>query len=143
MCIDSRRLELHYLLLGAIREHNWGRAASPVAGGGPRGKRPCLGGGNAPKFLERGCSSLEPSHKRGARESGDGPPPCGRTIRAGPAGPCLGGPTRQSSSNEGVALKGHHTKVVPGRARGRDIPPESGLPPPPLGEAGSTGPFMR
>ena len=41
------------------------------------------------------------------------PGPCHPTFGwAGPAGLCLGGPTRQSYVNEGVVFRGHHTKVV-------------------------------
>ena len=80
---------------------------------------------NTPKFLERGGGSLEPSHQRITRVSqgagpsltGPGQAPWAGPYElgwAGPAGPCLGCATCQSSSNEVVALWSHHTNVVQG-----------------------------
>ena len=102
---------------------------APYPRGAPRGQRPCLGGPNAPKFLERGGGSWKPSHRRDAgasQEGADHPPWAGRLGLQAP----LRGPNMPKFLQQGVGSR----KPSHEGARGGH-PPWAGPSPPGAGWA--------
>ena len=114
--------------------HPKGKGSQVREGGAPRGpgrgpvppmglpgtSAPAQGGGERNEKL-----ATWSHHTKGAQGPARGEPG-GKTLRgratplrqAGPAGPCMGGPTRQSPWNEKVATWSHHTKGAQWQARG-------------------------